>query len=231
MTIIILAPPIPALTIVPAVYDLCKKYNILFIADEVRQGAGKTGHFFSYENLGPDVHPDIVAMGKSMAGGFYPCSYIIGTSDCMSLVGTGEMASTFGATPLGCAATQATLDLIDEPGYMERGPALGKWFQKCADQWMAEFPFIKAATSCGTDMCLYIDEEEYAAKGVTGRKIAALCNLKGMLVTSFTNRVRMSPPLVLTDEEMEKGMSILKEALEEVTEYEDVPGMLWTGPE
>lgn len=146
----------------------------------------------------------------------------------MSLVGTGEMASTFGNTPLGCAATNATLDLIDEPGYMDRGPFLGAWFQKEADKWQTQFPFILEAVSCGTDMCLYIDESNPA---VTGRKIAALCNLKGLLVTSFGNRVRMSPPLVLTDEEMERGIQILREALEEVTEYDDVPGMVWTGPE
>jgi ornithine--oxo-acid transaminase len=146
----------------------------------------------------------------------------------MSLVGTGEMASTFGFTPLGIAATNATLDLIDEPGYMERGPILGRWFQRLADNWKVEFPFILSAVSCGTDMCLYIDESDSA---VTGRKIAALCNLKGLLVTSFTNRVRMSPPMVVTDGEMKKAMGILREALEEVTEYDDVPGMVWTGPE
>ena len=146
----------------------------------------------------------------------------------MSLVGTGEMASTFGNTPLGCAATNATLDLVDEPGYMERGPFLGAWFQREADKWQQEFPFILDAVSCGTDMCLYIDESK---PGVTGRKIAALCNLKGLLVTSFTNRVRMSPPLVLTDEEMERGMEIIRESLQEVEEYDDVPGMVWTGPE
>ncbi|RDL32479.1 uncharacterized protein BP5553_08935 [Venustampulla echinocandica] len=211
-----------------AAYDLCKKYNILFIADEVRQGAGKTGKFFGYQNLGHDVKPDLVAMGKSMGGGFYPCSYVIGTEDCMSLVGTGEMASTFGFTPLGVAATNATLDLIDEPGYMERGPKLGRWFQSEADKWKEEFPFIIEAVSCGTDMCLYIDEGN---PRVTGRKIAALCNLKGLLVTSFINKVRMSPPLVITDEEMEKALGIIKEALDEVTEYDDVPGMVWTGPD
>jgi ornithine--oxo-acid transaminase len=146
----------------------------------------------------------------------------------MSLVGTGEMASTFGFTPLGCAATNATLDLIDEPGYMERGPILGKWFQGEADKWQKEFPFILETVSCGTDMCIYIDE---SIPGVTGRKIAALCNLKGLLVTSFTNRVRMSPPLVITDEEMEKALGIIKESLDEVTEYDDVPGMVWTGKE
>jgi len=53
--------------IYPAVYDICKKYNVLFLADEVRQGCGKTGKFFSYEQLGPDVKPDIVCMGKSIS--------------------------------------------------------------------------------------------------------------------------------------------------------------------
>jgi ornithine--oxo-acid transaminase len=65
---------------------------------------------------------------------------------------------------------------------------------------------------------------------VTGRKLAALCNLKGLLITSFTNKVRMSPPLVVSDEEMERAVGILRVALE-VGEYEDVPGMVWTGPE
>jgi ornithine--oxo-acid transaminase len=146
----------------------------------------------------------------------------------MSLIGTSEFASTFGTTPLGCAATSATLDLIDEPGYMSRGPYLGKWFQSLADKWKIKFPFILNAVSCGTDMALYIDESH--PEKVTGRKIASLCNLKGLLVTSFTNEVRMSPPLVVSDEEMERGMGILREALEEVEMYEDVPGMVWTGP-
>ena len=148
----------------------------------------------------------------------------------MSLVGTSEMASTFGNTPSGCVATNATLDLIDEPGYMDRGPILGSWFQELADGWMREekYWFISGAVSCGTDMCLYIDESD---PRLTGRKIAALCNLKGLLVTSFGNKVRMSPPLVLTDEEMKTGMVILMEALDEVLLYDDVPGMLWNGPE
>ncbi|KAH8794356.1 hypothetical protein F5882DRAFT_459414 [Hyaloscypha sp. PMI_1271] len=119
----------------------------------------------------------------------------------MSLVGTGEMASTFCNTPLGCAAMNATFDLIDQPGYMDCGPFLGAWSQKEGDKWQTQFPFLLEAVSCGIDMCLYIDESNPA---VTGRKIAVLCNLKGLLVTSFGNRARMSPPLVLTDGEMER---------------------------
>ncbi|RFU29300.1 hypothetical protein B7463_g7028, partial [Scytalidium lignicola] len=211
-----------------AVYDLCKEYNILFIADEVRQGVGKTGKFFCHEHLGPDVKPDIVAMGKSISGGFYPCSYVIGKEEAMSLVGTAEVAATFGFTPVGVAATNAVLDLVDEPGYMERGIALGKRFKEAAASW--DHKFILNTVSCGTDMVIYIDENnpDYP---VTGRKVAALCIQKGLLVTSFTNRVRMSPPLILTDEEMDKAMSIIKEALDEVMDYDYVPGEVWTGPE
>jgi len=210
-----------------AVYDLCKKYNILFIADEVRQGAGKTGKFFCHQHLGPDVKPDLVCMGKSMSGGFYPCSYVVGTEQVMSLVGTAEMASTFGFTPVGIAATNATLDCIDQPGYMERGPRLGKWFQDTADAW--DYPFITEAVSCGADMCFYVDE---SYPGVTGRKIGALCVHKGLLVVvSPKNRIRMSPPLVITDEEMARAMEILKEVLDEVCDYDEVPGEIWTGPE
>jgi len=123
------------------------------------------------------------------------------------------------------------LDLIDAPGSMERGPYLGAWFQRLAESWIScdTFPFITQVVSCGTDMRLYIDEQR--VKGVTGRKIAALMVQKGLLVTSFGNAIRMSPPLVLTDEEMERGMKILKEALEDVVDYDSVPRMEWTGVE
>jgi ornithine--oxo-acid transaminase len=154
---------------------------------------------------------------------------VVGTEEVMSLVGVAEMASTFGNTPVGVAATNATLDLIDEPGYMERGPVLGKWFQDTADSW--NYEFITEAVACGADMCLYIDENN-PAYPVTGRKIGALCVQKGLLVVvSPRNRIRMSPPLIITDAEMAKAMEILKEALDEVMDYDEVPGEFWTGPE
>lgn len=163
-----------------------------------------------------------------LQGGFYPCSYVVGTEDVMSLVGTGEMASTFGFTPVGIAATNATLDIIDQPGYLERGPILGKWFQDSADSW--NYEFITETVACGTDMCIYIDEHN-PAYPVTARKIGALCVHKGLLVVVMRNRVRMSPPLVITDEEMTRAMEILKEVLDEVMDYDDVPGEFWEGPE
>lgn len=160
-------------------------------------------------------------MTKKLQGGFYLCCYVVGTEEVMSLVGTGEMASTFGSTPIGNAATNATLDIIDEPGYMERGIILGKRFQDMADSWNHEF--IIEAVSCGTDMCFYVDEHN-PAYPVTARKIAALCIQKGLLVVVTKNKVQMSPPLVLTDEEMTRAMEILQETLDEVMDYDDGPG-------
>lgn len=159
-------------------------------------------------------------------GGIYPCSYVLGTEDCMSLVGTSENACTFGFTPMGIAATNATLDIIDNPKYIARGAKLGKWFQEIADAWT--YPFVTTAVGCGTDMSFWVDESHH---GLTARKIGALCVQKGLLVVVMKNRVRMSPPVVLTDEEMREGMRILGEALDEVVEYDEVPGERWDGPE
>jgi len=146
----------------------------------------------------------------------------------MQLVGSDEVGSTFAFTPLGVAATNAALDVFVSPGYMERGPYLGNWFQEEVGSWT--YPFISQVSSCGTDMCILVDETipEYP---VTGRKIAALCVLKGLLVCSEENLIRLSPPQVLSDDEMTWGIAVLKEAFEEVLEYESVPGEIWTGPE
>lgn len=146
----------------------------------------------------------------------------------MALVGTSENACTFGFTPMGIAATNATLDVIDNPEYIARGGRLGRWFQEIADAW--KYPFITSAVGCGTDMCFWVNEN-HPQYPVTARKIGALCVQKGLLLIVMKNRVRMSPPVVLTDDEMREGMTILTEALDEVFDYEAVPGEFWPGPE
>ena len=208
------------------VYDLCKKHGILFIADEVRMGAGKTGKFFCHEHLGSDCKPDIICMAKSMTGGFYPASYVLGTEAVMSLVGTAEMAATFAFTPLGVAATNAALDVIYEEGLIERAAVLGKWFDATVASWQHEL--VLYSTSRGADFGLFIDEHHPSGR-VTGRKVCALCVQKGLLVSIKDNKVRMSVPMVIKDEEMNRALEILKEALDEVVDYDEVPGEVWEG--
>jgi ornithine--oxo-acid transaminase len=96
------------------VRQLCKKYNILFIADEVRMGSGKSGMFLCSDWMGPENKPDMVVMSKSITGGAYPASYIFGHDEVMDLVGGYESVATFGMAPAAIAATRATLKIIDE---------------------------------------------------------------------------------------------------------------------
>lgn len=199
------------------VYDLCRKYNILFISDEVRQGAGKTGKFLSYYHLGEDCKPDIVTMGKSITGGFYPQSFILGTADVMSLVGTYESASTFAYSPLGIAAARAALEVIDNENLVHRATHLGKRFADIVDSW--DHPLVDYLSVRGADVALYL-------KGVSGRRVTALCLHKGLLLYPRANALRMSFAMVMTDEELERGASIIEESLNTLNDYDSVPGEL-----
>ncbi|KAJ4180775.1 hypothetical protein NW767_011652 [Fusarium falciforme] len=110
------------------VYDLCKKYGVLFIADEVRQGAGQTGKLLSFYHCGEDMKPDIVTMGKSIMGGWYPQTFILGTKDVMSLVGPNACGYTFSRTPPALVAATSALEVIDNENLLERATQIReKW--------------------------------------------------------------------------------------------------------
>lgn len=202
---------------------MCKKHGILYIADEVRMGAGKTGKWLSHQHCGPDVKPDIVTLGKSISGGVYPVSYVLGSDEVMDLIGIFEIGSTFGFTPPGIAAVTATLKVLDEEGLVERATHLGNLYLQTVSKWHS--PLIEFATACGADIGIEVKKD----CGVTPRKIAALCMFKGLHVFPAATRIRMSVPMVITDEEFLRGLSILKEALAEVQSYKSIPGEFWEG--
>ena len=91
---------------------LCKKYNVLFICDEVQTGFGRTGKMFGFEH--EDVRPDMVCLGKSLSGGFMPVSAVLGNNDVMDQIQPGEHGSTFGGNPLACRTTIAAIDVVIE---------------------------------------------------------------------------------------------------------------------
>ncbi|KAH7120365.1 pyridoxal phosphate-dependent transferase [Dactylonectria estremocensis] len=202
-----------------SVRQICKKYNVLFISDEVRQGAGKTGKFLSSEWMGPENKPDMVTMGKSISGGAYPASFVLGSNEVMTLVKPYQSASTFAMAPQANAAVLATLEVIDEEKLIERALYLEAKWKETTATW--SIPFVRYYTSRGGDMNLVIDE---SFKGVSARRIARLAYQKGALMYSQPGRVRLGVALTITDEEFEKGMAILKETLEEVQDYASIPG-------
>lgn len=108
---------IPSKTFVQGVYEICKQHSILFVADEIQTGFGRTGHFFASEYYG--IEPDLITVSKSMAAGI-PISAVIGRSDIMNTSNPGELGGTFAGSPLGCAAALAVIDIMNEESLNER---------------------------------------------------------------------------------------------------------------
>ncbi|RFU27053.1 hypothetical protein B7463_g9286, partial [Scytalidium lignicola] len=190
-----------------AIYDLCKSLNILFIADEVRQGCGKTGKFFSFQHLGNDVKPDIVTIGKSITGGFYPQSFIMGTDHVMKWIGSHEIACTYGYTPLAIAAASAGLDILDDERLLYRATQLGELWRETVKSW--NHSLVDDVSGIGADSNLIL-------RGVEGYRVGALCMHKGLFLYPRVDRLRISFALTMSDELLLKGCAILKSALDEL---------------
>ncbi|KAJ5465477.1 hypothetical protein N7530_009264 [Penicillium desertorum] len=199
------------------IYELCKSMNILFIADEVRQGAGKTGKFFSFQHLGDNVKPDIVTMGKSITGGFYPQSFIMGMDTVMASVGPYEMASTYGFSPLAITAANATIEVIDRENLIERGVHLGYLWRKTVESW--QHPLVNYVAQVGADSNLIL-------RDVQPSRVAALCMHRGLFVYPKANGIRLSFAMNMPDEVLLKGAAILKSCLDDIDNYGSIEGEL-----
>lgn len=206
-------------------YDLCKKYGVMFIADEVRMGSCKTGKFFSFNHLGADVRPDMLVIGKSMTGGAYPASFVLGDSHIMSVVGPYESGSTFAHTPMAIAAAEAALRVLDEENMAERAAAIGVKFTELT-QSLRNHPHVADIQVRGADFSIPINED--LKNGVTARRIGGLCLSKGLLLYPLEGRLRMSVSMVMTDEQLTRGVAIIKEAIDEVSAHQGaIPGEVW----
>ncbi|KAF4992026.1 hypothetical protein FDECE_13833 [Fusarium decemcellulare] len=204
------------------VRQLCKKYNILYIADEVRMGACKTGKTLSSDWFGPGNKPDLIVMGKSISGGAYPASFVLGPDEVMTNFKPYHSLSTFSMTSMACAVVQASLDVWEEEDLPQKGLDIHAKWTKEISTW--NFPYLKYATAFGADMNLFFDEE-YATReeNITPRRFMLLCASKGLLVYPAPGgRVRMGTQLTINEEDLRQGFKIIKEALEELPLYGDI---------
>ncbi|KAH7275473.1 pyridoxal phosphate-dependent transferase [Fusarium solani] len=201
-----------------AVQDLCNKYNVLFICDEIQSGYGRTGRDLAYQHE-EGVHPDLVTLGKAVTGGFYPMSVIMGKKDVMDVLGKNEVLSTFGAAPVACAAAIASLEVLEEEKISERSQHLGKLLAKTVKKLSP--PHVKELRGGALFQSLVLDE---SVPGVTARRVAALAALRGVLVGIGAGRLRFSPPITITEEDLVKAIEIVVQALKDVTALGDFPG-------
>ena len=197
---------IPPAGYLKKVSDICKKNNVLFIADEIQTGLARTGKLFACEHEG--VRPDIMVIGKALGGGFYPVSATLADKPILGLFTPGEHGSTFGGNPLAAAVSRAALAVIRDEKLAQRAEQMGTYFM----EQLAEIPsphVVKEVRGKG----LLIGVELKPSAGGARRFCEALQG-KGILAKeTHENVIRFAPPLIIEKSEVDWALPSIREAL------------------
>lgn len=190
------------------VAELCKKYNVLFIADEVQSGIARTGKLLACDHEG--VKPDVLILGKAISGGVFPISAVLANDDIMLTIKPGEHGSTFGGNPIAGKVAMAALDVIKEEKLAENAEKLGKIFRE-------EFRSIKSdmielVRGKGLLNAVVIKNKE----GKTAWDVCVAMAEAGVLAKpTHGDIIRFAPPLVITEEQLRDAMNIIKKVFKQ----------------
>jgi len=183
-------------------YNLCKANNVLFIADEIQVGLGRTGKLFACD--WEDVVPDLYILGKALGGGVFPISCVVANEDILAVFNPGSHGSTFGGNPLACAVSIAALEVTIEENLAERSLKLGEYFINKLKE--IKHPIIKDIRGRG----LFIGIELH----VPARKYCEALKEEGLLCKETHDTViRFAPPLIITEDELDWSIQRIKKVL------------------
>ena len=198
---------IPPEGFLKGIKDLCKANDMLFIADEIQSGLGRTGKMLAcdWEN----VKPDMVCLGKALGAGFYPVSAVVSSREILTVFNPGEHGSTFGGNPLGAAVASAALDVLVEEKLVENALELGKYaMERLAP--LAKHPMVKELRGRGLWIGLELKPEAGGA-----RKYCQKLMEKGVLAKdTHHHTIRMAPPLIIKKEELDWALDKVFELFE-----------------
>ena len=204
----VIVPPPGYLT---AVRAICDERDVLFVADEIQSGLGRTGTTFATERGGvePDgVRPDVLVLGKALGGGIVPVSAVVARPDVLGVMTAGRHGSTFGGNPLACAVGRAVVGLLEPGEYQERARVLGA---RLAAGLEALRP--KGVTGLRT-IGLWAGIDVDPALG-TGRAVCEQLAARGVLAKdTHGSTIRLAPPLVISDDDLELALTALGESLD-----------------
>lgn len=185
---------------VHAVADFCAAKDILLIVDEVQTGVGRTGKFLACENY--HLHPDIVTLAKGLGGGL-PIGAVVTTEKVASHMGPGSHGSTFGGNPVSCAGACAVLDAMDEEFLQNVNDcAAALW------NGLRTLPHVQGVSGLGLMIGIQL------ADGLKAAEVRAACEANGLLVLTAKDRIRLLPPLILTQQDVKRVLEILGKVLE-----------------
>jgi 4-aminobutyrate aminotransferase len=194
---------------VVALEERCVRHGILYVDDEVQSGCGRTGPMWAIEHYG--VEPDLIVSGKSLGGGL-PLAGVTGRIELMDAVHPGGLGGTFGGNPVSCAAALAVLDELSAPGFRERADQIARLLRTRLDEIASRQPGVGEVRGLGSMLALELVEQS----GDASKAVTAAARERGLVILScglYGNVIRLLPPLSATDEELERGLAILEEAL------------------
>lgn len=208
---------VPPTVFVQGVAERCKQHGILFIADEIQTGFGRTGSFFASEQFG--ITPDLITISKSIAAGL-PISAVVGRADIMDAPAAGEVGGTYGGSPLGCAAALAVIEQMEKEQLPARARQIGTQIVEYFKQLKLVYKEISDVRGMGAMCAVEFTEPGSSNPGKEiVRQIISACYNKGVILLSagvHSNVLRFLAPLVMTDEQLQEGLSIISEALSEL---------------
>jgi len=196
---------IPPVGYLKQVAEICKKNNVLFMADEIQTGLARTGKLFACQH--EDVRPDITIIGKALAGGFYPVSAVLADNVLLGLFSPGEHGSTFGGNPLGAAVARASLRVIREEELAERSARLGEYFM----EQLTEIPSPHVKEVRGKGLLIGVELNRSAGGA---RRFCEAMQEKGILAKeTHDNVIRFAPPLIIDKETIDWALPSIRDVL------------------
>lgn len=208
---------VPPAHFLPTLREICDRYGILLIADEVQSGFGRTGKMFACEHS--DVEPDLLLLAKSIASGM-PLAGITGKAHIMECPAEGALGGTFGGNPVCCEAALATLDVFEKAGLCERAQRIGEIFRSRALEWQRQCPYLGDVRGVGAMQAIEFvqdlvsqDPNPAAAKWII--RYAHQHGVIALTAGPNGNVIRLLVPLVISDRDLSEGLDVIEEGIKE----------------
>ncbi|HFJ9284271.1 TPA: 4-aminobutyrate--2-oxoglutarate transaminase [Bacillus toyonensis] len=209
---------VPSILFVKRIREICDQYGILMIMDEVQTGFGRTGKWFATEHF--NIEPDIIALSKSIAGGL-PLSAIVGRAEFMDVPGRGQIGGTFAGSPLSCAAGLTVFEIMEEENLVERAQQIGNRIMSHLHAMQLKYEVIGDVRGIGAMVAMELVTDRITkepAKELTVQLIDEFWK-NGLISIGagiFDNVLRFLPPLVISNEEIDKGFEIINQSFEKL---------------
>ena len=199
----------------PKLVNILNDHGILFIADEIQTGMGRTGKMFAMEHW--NLVPDLMTVAKSLAAGM-PLSAVVGKKEIMETVHPFGLGGTYGGNSVACAAGLAVMEIFEQENLLQKAEDLGKTLRKRFDTFQNEYEIIGEVRGLGPMLAMELVKDRHTKEPAAdeAKALVKFCHEKGLIILAcgnFGNVIRVLMPLVITDEQLNRGLSILEEGL------------------